>query len=380
MGRLAWPLCGLTVMVLAVTGAVGGIATAEDLPMTLALVVIAALGALMASRVPRNPIGWIFLGVGVFTAATAGLAVGLLRAGGREDPAAWIEHWTWIPLVALPTTFVLLLFPDGRLPSPRWRVLVWVSAVGVAGFTLSTAFGPYLGGVSAYGANPYHLPALSAAVEWTAVPMILAVLGSVAAVIVRFRHAVGAERQQIKWLAYGSATAVATLILVSALYSLVPFAVAYSLVPFAVADAIIVSAIMLIPIAVAVAIVRYRLYDIDRIVSRTVSYVSLSGVLIGTYVGSVLLMLPVLGAGSDVSIAAATLVAAAVFQPARRRIQGVVDRRFNRRRYDAAQTVEDFSMRVRHDVDLASVASELVAAASTTMEPVRIALWLREPA
>ena len=390
MSRLAWSLwAAATVM-----AALGIVMTVfADAPLDMvdgwALTLITAtIGALMVARVPRNPIAWILLGVGllgglrIFTTGTADL---VLLAGygprGVGVASAWLSSWLFWPTILVPVTFVLLLFPDGRLPSPRWRVVAWSAAVSISALAALAAFAPDVENPR-WRENPFALsgdsPVLAVLEVISAITVFPALFGAAASLIVRSRRAKDVERQQLKWVAYGGATAVLLLVLLLQ----VPDSEADPLQAVMVQVGF-VGALAMVPASIAIAILRYRLYDIDRIISRTVSYTLLSGVLVSIYVAGVLLLsraLASVGAGSDLAVAVATLAAAAVFQPARRRIQNAVDRRFNRRRYDAQRTVDAFSSRLQNEFDLDALGSELVHVAAKTMEPATLSLWLRDPA
>jgi hypothetical protein len=390
MSRLAWSLwAAATVM-----AALGIVMTVvADAPLDMvdgwALTLITAtIGALMVARVPRNPIAWILLGVGLLGGLrilATGSADLVLLAGygarGVGEASAWLSFLLFWPTIVVPVTFVLLLFPDGRLPSPRWRFVAWSAAVSLSALAALAAFAPDVENPR-WRENPFALngdsPVLVVLEVISSITVFPALFGAAASLIVRSRRAKDVERQQLKWVAYGGATAVLLLVLLLQ----VPDSEADPLQAVMVQVGF-VGALAMVPASIAIAILRYRLYDIDRIISRTVSYTLLSGVLVSIYVAGVLLLsraLASVGAGSDLAVAVATLAAAAVFQPARRRIQNAVDRRFNRRRYDAQRTVDAFSSRLQNEFDLDALGSELVHVAAKTMEPATLSLWLRDPA
>ena len=390
MSRLAWSLwAAATVM-----AALGIVMTVvADAPLDMvdgwALTLITAtIGALMVARVPRNPIAWILLGVGLLGGLrilATGSADLVLLAGygarGVGEASAWLSFLLFWPTIVVPVTFVLLLFPDGRLPSPRWRFVAWSAAVSISALAALAAFAPDVENPR-WRENPFALngdsPVLVVLEVISSITVFPALFGAAASLIVRSRRAKDVERQQLKWVAYGGATAVLLLVLLLQ----VPDSEADPLQEVMVQVGF-VGALAMVPASIAIAILRYRLYDIDRIISRTVSYTLLSGVLVSIYVAGVLLLsraLASVGAGSDLAVAVATLAAAAVFQPARRRIQNAVDRRFNRRRYDAQRTVDAFSSRLQNEFDLDALGSELVHVAAKTMEPATLSLWLRDPA
>jgi hypothetical protein len=356
----------------------------------------AVVGLVLAVRRPGHAIGWLFVGMGLVASVQAfsfGYAVrGYATAPGSLPAAswmAWLAAWTWtlnLPALAL----LLLLFPDGRLPSPRWRVVSWLLGVAVAGVTVWTMLqpGPIDLGVVTI-ANPAGLAALNnpAIRALGNAPGILVVLtlfvGSVACALapfVRRRRAGPIERQQLKWLAFVAGG--------SGLVGAIGFLMA----GFASSTASIVGGLLLlialagiavgIPVAVGLAILRYRLYDIDRVINRTLVYGLLTAVLGLSYAGVVLVLGQVFGGvgGNPPSwaVAGATLAMAALFQPLRRRIQRAVDRRFNRRRYDTARTIQAFSARLRDQVDLDTLTVELLAVVHLTMQPTQASVWLRD--
>jgi hypothetical protein len=299
---------------------------------------------------------------------------------------AWLAYWTWslnLPALAL----LLLLFPDGRVPSPRWRVVPWLLGVAVVGVTVWSMLQPGPIDLSAVTiANPAGVAALDdpAIQAVDLVPNLLAVLtlfvGSVAcamAPFVRRRRAEPIERQQLKWLAFVAAA--------SGLAGAAGFLLAG---PGNSTMAIVGRLLLLlaltgiaigIPLAVGLAVLRYRLYDIDQVINRTLVYGLLTAVLGLGYAGVVLTLGQLLGRqNSSLAVAGATLAMAALFQPLRRRIQQQVDRRFNRRRYNAAQTIQAFSTRLRDEVDLDTLTAELLAVADQTMQPTQASLWLRD--
>jgi hypothetical protein len=378
--RLAWGLCVVSLTLVAL-GLVYGAwphsllwALAEWAPNAVWAVSFPVVGALIATHRPRNPIGWLFCVVGVFQsliiAAEAYSDYALRIAPGTVPGgplANWVAQWVWAPSVGLLVTFVPLLFPDGRLPSPRWRPLAWLSALSIV--LTCGLYGVLLWPLRAVvDRDPIELlTTAQAIVVNAAVPfMLLCGLVCLTALAVRFRRARGIERQQLKWLLF--AAAITVVILSLGLSLVVNRLWLLPLVPA-------------IPVAAGIAILRYRLYDIDRIISRTLVYGLLTALLGAIYAGVVLILGQVFGGvGRDPpswAVAGATLAVAALFQPARHRIQAVVDRRFNRRKYNAAKTVEAFSARLRDEVDLDSLMTELLAVVDQTMQPTRSSLWLR---
>ena len=332
---------------------------------------IAVLGAMIASRKPRNPLGWLMsvaaLLVGVFNFNQQYAPLAVAEALPLVGLSSWLATWTILPGIAITITSSLQLFPDGRLPSSRWRPVAWLSAAAavVPAVAMAVRAWPIRGPELA--ALTFDHPALAAIFGiGFQVVLVLSVV-SMAALVVRFRRTGGVERQQIKWFAYGAMIGIPL-----GLPAQVPFwgpilELAQPPLMFA---------------GLAIGMFRYRLYDVDRVINRTLVYGLLTALLGLAYTAGSLVFVLVAGVGSDPPswlVAAATLAAAAVFRPARRRIQAVVDRRFNRRRYNAAQTIEVFSARLRDQVDLATLAAELLAVVDQSVQPTRTSLWLRRP-
>jgi hypothetical protein len=350
----------------------------------VAAVSAATVGALVARRRPGHPVGWLLLGLGLgLTAQAFGSSYaryGLVARPGALPAASHLAGFFVgsLSLYLACAAFVLLLTPTGSLPSRRWRW--WARIVAGAGVVGFVALGLYARPLEPeYPAfeNPLSVPALEAAVG-IAIPagllvVVLGLLTGAASLVGRFRRARGVERLQLRWLAFGAGlAAVALVVAVVALEAAMDdlFQAAFGF------------CIALLPLATGAAILRYRLYDIDRIISRTVAYGLLTVLLGGGYAAVVLGFGHLLGRdpGRDSSlvVAAATLAVAAAFQPARRRIQDVVDRRFNRRRHDAAHTIAAFSARLRDQVELDTLTAELLTVVDRTMQPTRSSLWLRE--
>jgi hypothetical protein len=364
---LAWTLLGLTIVLTAATLVIclTGRESADKLGFLPITVALALVGTLVSART-GNRVGWLFL-----AAATVG-AVGVLaddyaaRAMTAELPgAAWAG---WILTVSLgivqPLLFLIpLLFPDGRPPSPRWRPVVLLAILGGLAQVVTVALSD-----ANFSSNfpklrdPVTVVApLGTAFNLSEETGLLVFVVGVASMIVRFRRSGTEQRLQLKWFVYASAvTAVAVVVASQFTNDLLPeFEITFPL----------------IPAAVGVAILRYRLYDIDRLISRTLAYAIVTGLLVGLYAGLVLLATTVLRFHSTVAVAASTLVAAALFSPLRRRVQRAVDRRFNRVRYDADQTVAAFAARLRDAVDLDAVRADLLAAVSTAVEPAHASVW-----
>jgi hypothetical protein len=418
---IAWSACVLTWGL----GALGLVLWAfnrshPQLGAVVEIVSFQAVGLLILARRPNNRIGWIFCTISlldalwVFTTQYATYALvtkpaALVGASG----AAWLSSWMWAPPLWLTGTLTLLLFPDGRLPSRRWRPVPWLALSGLALFVGALALTPWQGranlaapqeiDASATGPlaifrlllsvviatapsevagrvaypmdNPLGLrganAALATAAAVGALLILISFLACVSAPILRLWRARGTERQQVKWMAYVAVMAASVFV---AINTLVPRSPDLALV-------LILGATL--PVAAALAILRHHMYDIDLVINRTLVYGLLTAILGLAYAAAVLVLGQLFGgvAGNPPSwaVAGATLSVWALFRPARARIQAVVDRRFNRRSYDAAKTVEAFSARLRDQVDLNTLSAELLAVVDQTMQPTTFSLWLRPP-
>jgi hypothetical protein len=351
----------------------------------LAMVSSATVGAVVAARRPAHPVGWLLLGIALALTATAANAqyfiYGLMVRPGALPAARYAllyqpaTVFTALTLIG----FVLLLTPTGALPSPRWRWLARVMAATpvVLVLVVTLAGGPVDPRYQALN-GPFDLRGLDGvllAANQTALAVTVAgLLAAAASLVGRFRHARGVERLQLRWVAL--AAVLVGLGAVGVLFSLaVGGSGAETLFGLAVGSCVLVVP----PVATGAAILRYRLYDLDRIFSRTLGYGLLTLLLGGGYAAVVLGLGQLLGRDSPLVVAAATLAVAAVFQPARRRIQAAVDRRFNRRRHDAARIIEGFGTRLRDQVDLDTLTAEVLAVVDQTMQPTQASLWLRPP-
>jgi hypothetical protein len=348
----------------------------------------AVVGALIVSRRAGNRIGWLFCAIGFSQSLTGVLDAYALYGSSVGLPgvtaAAWVASWSWPPGFVLLLVLLPLLYPTGRPPSPRWRPIAWLAVLEILLAMIANAFRP--GALEAsevpVASNPVGIPGAGGLLDGIGnigamlfVPLLFA---AVASVLVRFRRARGVERQQLKWFLYATVA-----VLVAFWLPLLTPAAIFD--PSELVGDLLVSVISLgWPVALGIAVLRYRLYDIDRLVNRTIVYAALTVVLGGTYAGVVLALGEVFGGiGAEPpswAVAGATLAAAALFQPLRRRIQQAVDRRFNRRRYDAARTIEAFSVRLRDQVDLDTLTAELLAVVNQTVEPTSVWLWLRPQA
>ena len=383
--RLAWGLCLLAVL-LAVAAlslaAFNGLSLLELIANHHAIgimdaLVLAPIGALIVVGDRRHLLAWLllvdslFLAVFNFTAQYAPLALGLTSRrlslpGG--DLASWLASWTNVPGIVIGVVFLTLLFPDGRLPSRRWWPLGAAAALTTVVPTVVLAVGYWPLRGPALLTEEGEVPPLVGGMFWIAFVGSL-VLGaiSVVALVLRFRRAGAVERQQIKWFAYGAVLSIPL--------SLFPEADPWG--PYAE----FLGTVLLLA-GLGIGILRYRLWDIDRLVNRTVVYGLVTVILGGAYALGVLVLGQAVGAGrspSSLVVAGTTLVVAALFQPLRRRVQRAVDRRFNRRHYDAARTIEAFATRLREHTDLHALSAELLAVADHTLQPTQVSLWLAQP-
>ncbi len=341
--------------------------------------VLAGAGAIVAARRPRNPIGWLF-GVAALCLAVLVLSDALYWHAAFGDPgphptaevALWFENWVWIPVLVPLFSLVPLLFPTGAPPSPRWRFVGWVAGTTGIVTLVATAVSPGPLQNTEWVTNPLGLGGLglrtlsdAAFVIWLA-----SALAAVVSLVVRFRRSRGVERQQLKWV-----TAAGCLLVVSFPAS----GLLDDYVSELAGWACLLFALLGLAVAVSVALLRFRLYDLDVVINRALVYGALTAMLAGAYVGSVLLLQIVLSPSSDLAIAASTLAVAALFRPARRRIQELVDRRFFRRKYDAAHTLDRFGMQIRDEVDLGALRTALGSVVADTMQPAHVSVWLRLP-
>ncbi|MGI8575763.1 MAG: hypothetical protein ACR2MA_10595 [Egibacteraceae bacterium] len=355
----------------------------EGLAILLGFGAFTVVGALILAHQPRNAIGWIFTAIGLMIAT---LSIGNSYASyliltGREPStaaliAAWPNNFYWYVLLALTFVFVPLLFPTGRPPSPRWWAVGWLAGLSMSVTATLSALAESIQGqdVGWVRPNPFGINGLRY-VEQLPVAgvlffcLIAAMLGAVASFVVRYRRSYGEERQQLKWFLFA--------------VSLLPFSLLFDFLLEDIGwllNILFPLVVAALPTAAGVAILRYRLYAIDRIISRTLAYGLLTGVLVAVYAASVLVLGQVLAPvtqGSELAVAGSTLVVAALFGPVRRRVQAGVDRRFNRSRYDAERIVEAFRARLRDEVDLDTLSADLLGAVGATVEPRRVALWLR---
>jgi len=338
------------------------------------IVAFATVGAVLAWKKPGNPIGWLLSGSGL-AYALGGSAQMLIHFPRTRTLGYWLG-WTWLLGLGL-CVFVVLLFPAGSLPSRRWRPVAWAAGAGLAGWVLGNAFAPTILSADSPVPNPVGVTGAAGkiltAMAVGSVALIAATaLAAVLSLVFRYRRAQAAERAQLRWIVYAGGLIVAAfLIEILAEKVIGPGATANRL-----QNAMGSGAAALIPVAIGIAVLRYRLYDIDRIISRTVAYAIVTGLLVGVYAGLVLLATRLLRVHTPVAVAAATLAAAALFTPVRRRVQRRVDRRFNRARYDADQIAAAFAARLKDTVDLGSVRDDLTGIVSRALEPGHISVWI----
>jgi hypothetical protein len=349
----------------------------------LTATLFASVGALIAFRARGNAVGWLLW--------ACGLPMALTLAGitwvARDLPAAawaeWLAEWVSVISFAL-VAYILLLFPDGKLRSRRWRPALWLSHVTLVAVLLGM-FTPYVHGteyaydsplaLSSYRKGVYGVLLNNGNLGWVLLP--LAIVAGAASFVVRYRGSTGVQRQQLKWFALAAGVSAFGFSIMCVTYLL---SVVGSIKSIAAPVVFMVLCVNAIPVASGFAILRYRLYDIDRIISRAVAYLVVSGVLVGVYLGVVAAATAVLPSHSSVAVAAATLAAAAVLEPTRRRAQTLVDRRFNRARYNAITTITAFASRQKDQVDPATVCDDLSRTISATLEPSLVTVWIRSSA
>jgi hypothetical protein len=391
--RLAWSLWALSVALTALSLVLMALSLSHpntpvfDWWLGNALVVIdVTVGAIVATRRPENPVGWLLClsGVAVATNSFASqYAIYALLAQPDTIPAgealAWVASWLLPAMIGLQVSY-LLLFPTGRLPSGHWRPLAWLSVAFIVVGVVLSAFSPgaNLGALGPIR-NPLGIDGLTSAykaVLYTIAPLLF--VGAVLSLFVRLRRAVGVERQQLKWFAYAAALYALSIILNVIILAIdAPRWFEWA------GTAFFTAAGTTIPISIGIAILRYRLYEIDVLINRTLVYGSLTTMLVALYFGGIVLLQRVFdvltGAGerSTLAVVASTLVIAALFNPLRRRVQGFVDRRFYRYKYDAAKTLEAFGSSLREETDLDALSDELVGVVRSTMQPEHVSLWLR---
>jgi uncharacterized membrane protein YhdT len=388
---LAWVLCGLSLALAALSLLLLALIVSSPntyiydywLENTVAALSFAPVGALIAARRPENPVGWLLcllgvaFGIGHFVSEYAIYALlaqpGSLPAG---EAMAWISSWILPPIIGI-QVFSFLLFPTGRLPSRRWRWLAWLTVAFVIVGMISSAFS--LGANAGLGPipNPLGIEGFSNVYDMVLNLLPLLYVAVATSLFVRLHRAIGVERQQIKWFAYAAA---ATIIGITFAY-MIPDTIDTPLWFERVGFALNLAVTPAIPISMGVAILRYRLYEIDLLINRTLVYGALTAMLVAVYVGSVVsfqgALRALIGHESQLAVVTSTLLIAALSNPLRHRIQSFIDRRFYRRKYDSAKTLEAFSAKLRDETDLDALRDDLVGVVRERMQPAHVSLWLR---
>ena len=347
-----------------------------------------SVGAVVARRRPENSIGWLFCAIGLLF-AIEGIVVEYTVAGALAVPGrlpfvnelGWTLTWIWAFPAGLALIYLPLLFPNGHLLSGRWRPVAWLGALSLGASAVIVSIAPGRINQATYLENPLGSATMTTSDFITLIApafigFALAILLALASMIRRFAISTGEARLQIKWFAFAVAIAGTLDVLYYA-----AFLVATPPAIVKLLEILVVLGLLSLPVAAGLAILRYRLYDIDRIISRTIAYAVVSGILVTTFVGAILAFQAILSSvtrSNTLAVAASTLVVAALFQPLRRRVQLLVDRRFHRARYDADRTTSAFSERLRDQVDLAAVRTDLMTAVSSSLGPRSSALWLRD--
>ncbi len=390
-GRIAWSVCALSLALTALALLLLALNLSEpnthifDWWFGNTLIVIdVTVGAIVASRRPENPIGWLLLLSGLAISINhfgAQYAIYALLAQPGSLPAgealAWIASWL-LPIYSGLQVFYLLLFPTGRLPSRRWRPLAWLTVAYILVGVILSAFssGAYLGSLGPIR-NPLRIEGFTnfyKALLYTVSPLLYVAVAL--SLLMRLRRAVGVERQQLKWFAYSAAIFALGIVLI-----VIPIAIDTPSWYEWVGTAIFTASGAAITISIGIAILRYRLYEIDTLINRTLVYGSLTVTLVALYFGGIIVLqrffVFLTGQQSTLAVVASTLVIAALFNPLRRRIQSFIDRRFYSRKSDAVKTLEAFTAKLRNETDLEALNNELVGVVRETMQPAHVSVWLR---
>jgi hypothetical protein len=391
-----WAIALLLVALSLATARAGG---PDDLGTAVVLGVAALMlvtvGAILVGRLPHQLIGWL-LAIGGLVIAISGSTSGLADYGLNAHPGsvpaaiwlAWLSNWVWAPEIACLFILLPLFYPTGRLLSPRWRVVVVIAAGLVVIGSVTSALGPWapdpypVGNPLALGGTAADLISFFSYVVATVLVVVGGTL-AVASLVVRYRRGATIERQQLRWFA-----AVATVSGVAGAVNVIVSVTSGAGAPtgtlaivVSVSGFFIYGGLALLPVAIGLAVLRYRLYEIDRLISRTIGWAILTVLVAGLFVGVILALQAVLSPltqSNELAVAGSTLLVFALFQPLRRRVQRLVDQRFNRARYDAERTVAAFAARLSDEVDLDQLRAEILATVSATVEPVSVSLWLRE--
>jgi hypothetical protein len=394
---LAWSLAGLCVAMFLASIVLHALAhssqeptstgdTLSELLIFLSFLAFPIVGALITSRHPNNPVGWICLAVGLFWTLIF-LGDSIPGPGPYPVTIAALTQAIWIPPVGLLGIYLILLFPNGKLPSRRWRPLAWLSGVVMVLASLGITFAP--GPLEGHPKvrNPFGLEGIPTWVATAGIAILLllplCMLASAFSLVLRYRGSGGEEREQIKWIAF-AASVVGVLYLITMVSSLTysgPWGAAGTPLWLGLLQQASLVSFTAVPIAVGFAVLKYRLYDIDLLINRTLVYGTLTGTLVALYFGGIVLLQRVFvaltGEKSTLAVVASTLLIAALFNSLRRRIQSFIDRRFYRRKYDARKTLEAFSAKLRDETDLRALNDELVGVVNETIQPSHVSLWLR---
>ena len=385
----AWLLFALNVAGILATGFVANFIDAPSdvfnlITFAFFVLACAVVGAMVASRRPTNPIGWILSIVASF-GVVAGVVSAYIEAnptsvGAPGSIADWVGSFIWT-LAFAPVIFVLQLFPTGRPLGRRWTPVLWLTGAGTACAVVAYAFapGPMENSLDPV-LNPYGIQSLREQFRYLSAAggalIVASVLLSVLSLVLRYRRSVSAERQQMKWFAYAGIVILGALAIQMAVFSIVPET--DTLVD--ISNALFSLTVTLIPITIGIAMLRYRLYDIDRIISRTLAYGAVTAILAAGYLLAVLAMQSLLPLNDDspAIVAVSTLAVVAAFGPVRFRTRALVDRRFNRSRYDAQRTIDDFSTHLRSQTDIDLLRDQLAATVEQTMHPAHVSVWLAD--
>ena len=399
--RLAWVLFGFICLMFGSlcvlyllnadamsTSSWGSAGLTTNMLFLIAMFTFPLTGSLVASRHPSNAVGWVLLAIGAVWGV--GFCLDLYVAYGvvvdpgslpRPDIALAITESGWVPAIGLIGIYLVLLFPDGHLPSPRWRPFAWAVGVLMVLAAISITFSPGKFTDSGYPnvVNPLGIEPLKSVLSFLQISIVvipIAILVSAIGLVMKFRRSRGQQRVQMKWFAAAAG--------VDATFYMISIPLTFNRPSTGWVEwtqDIALFSFVLIPIATGIAILKYRLYEIDRIINRAVVYTALTAVLGAIYLGIVVGLEAVLTPvtkSSDLAVAASTLAVAGLFGPVRRRIQTFIDRRFYRRRFDAGKTVESFSAHLRDEIDLKELSTDLIGVVRETMQPAHVSLWLRD--
>src|SRR5215218_1675258 len=381
---LAWYMCAVSLglvgfgLVFLVVSRRTGAPVFDYLPLnTVMAVSFSPVGAIIAPRLPpRNPIGWLFCTVYAIATLLAepGSWPSVLLGG---EALAWVSSWVWIVHFG-PFIFLALLFPDGKLPSPRWRPFAWLVALVITGGTVAVAFFPETAARVTPVNSPLGIEVAANVINPVETMVYALALTAAASLLVRLVRSTGIERQQVEWFAY----AIGLLAVSTTLAFVVSEALDAEWLGW-ISSVLVIVSIVALPIAMSIAILRYRLYQIDRLINRTLVYGSLTAILALVYFCAIVVLQRILnfvtGHESTLTIVASTLLIAALFTPLRHRTQSFIDRRFYRSKYDARKTLEVFSVRLRNETNLDALHDDLVDVVKETMQPTHVTLWLRPP-